>query len=143
MQIVTVHEAKTHMSRLLARVEAGEEFIIARGKTEIAKLVPLQPPLAPRRKPNRFAHLVPPGKDVLEDGFWDALPTEHLGLGTEGEEGFKPLALTLAHGDLAGSFASSHQDPWDRLLAAQAKIEDLALVTNDPQMEMFGIKPYW
>jgi PIN domain nuclease of toxin-antitoxin system len=59
------------------------------------------------------------------------------------EEGFKPLPLTLEHGDLAGSFPSPHQDPWDRLLAAQAKIEDLALVTNDRQMETFGIKPYW
>jgi PIN domain nuclease of toxin-antitoxin system len=59
------------------------------------------------------------------------------------EEGFKPLPLTLAHGDLAGSFDSPHQDPWDRLLAAQAKIEDLALVTNDRQMETFGIKPFW
>ena len=59
------------------------------------------------------------------------------------EEGFKPLPLSLAHGDLAGSFVSPHQDPWDRLLAAQAKIEDLALVTNDSKMESFGIKPFW
>ena len=59
------------------------------------------------------------------------------------EEGFKPLPLTLAHGDLAGSFPSPHQDPWDRLLAAQATLEELALVTNDRQMETFGIKPYW
>lgn len=59
------------------------------------------------------------------------------------EEGFKPLPLTLEHGDMAGSFLSPHQDPWDRLLAAQAKVEDLALVTNDRQMETFGIKPYW
>lgn len=59
------------------------------------------------------------------------------------EEGFKSLPLTPEHGDLAGSFPSPHQDPWDRLLAAQAKIEELALVTNDRQMETFGIKPYW
>ena len=58
------------------------------------------------------------------------------------EEGFKPLPLSLAHGDLAGSFVSPHQDPWDRLLAAQAKIENLALVTNDSKMESFGIKPF-
>jgi len=59
------------------------------------------------------------------------------------EEGFKTLELTLEHGDLAGSFPSTHADPWDRLLAAQALIEDLTLVTNDPKMETFGIKPYW
>jgi PIN domain nuclease of toxin-antitoxin system len=59
------------------------------------------------------------------------------------EEGFKPLPLRLEHGDLAGSFPSAHADPWDRLLAAQAQIEDLTLVTNDRKMETFGIKPYW
>lgn len=59
------------------------------------------------------------------------------------DEGFKPLVLTLEHGELAGSFTSLHADPWDRLLAAQAIVEDLSLVTNDRQMETFGIKPYW
>jgi prevent-host-death family protein len=41
VETVTVHEAKTHLSRLLARVEAGEVIVIARGKTPIAKLVPV------------------------------------------------------------------------------------------------------
>lgn len=36
---VTVHEAKTHLSRLLARVEAGEEIIIRRGRCPVARLV--------------------------------------------------------------------------------------------------------
>lgn len=40
---VTVHETKTHLSRLLAGVEAGEEVVIARGKNEIAKIIPLKP----------------------------------------------------------------------------------------------------
>ena len=37
---VNVHEAKTHLSKLLQRVESGEEITIARGGTPIAKLVP-------------------------------------------------------------------------------------------------------
>lgn len=41
MQIVTVHEAKTHLSKLLARVREGEEIVIAKGKQPQAKLVPL------------------------------------------------------------------------------------------------------
>ncbi len=36
---VKVHEAKTHLSELLAKVEAGEEVIIARGNDPIAKLI--------------------------------------------------------------------------------------------------------
>lgn len=84
MTTVSVHEAKTHLSRLLARVEAGEEVIIARGKQEIAKLVPLKPPAPKRRVPGRFAHLVPPGKeDILAYGFWDPLTDEEMGLGDD------------------------------------------------------------
>jgi antitoxin (DNA-binding transcriptional repressor) of toxin-antitoxin stability system len=44
MESSTVYEAKTQFSRLLARVEAGEEIVICRGKTAIAKLVPLSKP---------------------------------------------------------------------------------------------------
>lgn len=39
MKTVKVHEAKTHLSRLLAEVEAGAEIVIARGDRAIAKLV--------------------------------------------------------------------------------------------------------
>jgi prevent-host-death family protein len=42
MATVTVHEAKTHLSRLLQRVEAGEEIVIARGSVPVARLVPVR-----------------------------------------------------------------------------------------------------
>ena len=47
--MVNIHDAKTHLSKLLRRVQAGEEIVIARGGHPIAKLVPLDPPLEPRR----------------------------------------------------------------------------------------------
>ena len=41
----TVHQAKTHFSRLLKEAEAGQEVIVLRGKKPVAKLVPIdQPP---------------------------------------------------------------------------------------------------
>ncbi len=40
---INVHEAKTHLSRLLARVEAGEERVIARGGQPVARLIPIRP----------------------------------------------------------------------------------------------------
>lgn len=43
MRTVKVHEAKTQFSKLLADVEAGEEIIVQRGDTPVAKLVPLPP----------------------------------------------------------------------------------------------------
>jgi len=49
MEIVTIHAAKTTLSQLLARVEAGEEIVLARGRDPIAKLVPFRPPTAGRR----------------------------------------------------------------------------------------------
>jgi prevent-host-death family protein len=43
METVNVHEAKTHLSRLLARVARGEEIVIARAGKPIARLVPVGP----------------------------------------------------------------------------------------------------
>jgi len=47
MQTVNVHEAKTHLSRLLERVEAGEEIVLARNGKAVARLVPVRS--VPRR----------------------------------------------------------------------------------------------
>jgi prevent-host-death family protein len=48
MDQVNVHQAKTQLSRLLARVEQGEEIVIARDGKPVAKLVPHRPERAPR-----------------------------------------------------------------------------------------------
>ncbi len=80
MTVVTIHEAKTNLSRLIARVLAGEEVTIARGKEPVVKLMPVKDVVKPKRQLGRLAHLIPPGKDPLEDGFWDPLPEEDLAL---------------------------------------------------------------
>ena len=41
---INVHEARTHLSKLLARVEAGEELIIARAGQPVARLIPFARP---------------------------------------------------------------------------------------------------
>ncbi len=68
------------MSRLLARVEAGEEVTIARGKVPVAKLVPLPLVRPSKRELGWLAHTLPAGKDPLADGFWDPLPDDHIGV---------------------------------------------------------------
>lgn len=45
---VNVHEAKTHLSRLLERVESGEEIVIGRAGKPVAMLVPYRRPVGPR-----------------------------------------------------------------------------------------------
>jgi prevent-host-death family protein len=71
MLTVNVHEAKTHLSRLLARVEAGEEVVIARNGKPVARLVECRP----RGKP-RFGSWR--GRIALDDSFFEPLPEEEL-----------------------------------------------------------------
>ncbi|MGL5830498.1 MAG: type II toxin-antitoxin system Phd/YefM family antitoxin [Angustibacter sp.] len=67
--MVPVHYAKTHLSSLLARVERGETVIIARGKTPVARLMPLAE--AGVRRLGFVAYDVP-------DSFFEALPEAEL-----------------------------------------------------------------
>lgn len=83
MDAVTIHEAKTHLSRLIARAEAGEEIILKRGNKEVAKLVPLATRHQGRRVGGRYSE--PGVAGILDDGFWDPLPSDHLGLATSGQ----------------------------------------------------------
>jgi prevent-host-death family protein len=48
VEVTNVYEAKTHLSRLLRRVRAGEEIIIAEAGRPVARLVPIAPPAGPR-----------------------------------------------------------------------------------------------
>ena len=59
------------------------------------------------------------------------------------ENGWQPLALSLAHAQLAGRLPGAHKDPFDRMLAAQALIEDVPLATNDAAFAGFGVKVIW
>ena len=47
---VTIHQAKTHLSRLLQQVEMGEEVVVCRGKLPVAKIVPSGPSRVTRPK---------------------------------------------------------------------------------------------
>jgi prevent-host-death family protein len=65
---VNIHEAKTHLSRLVERVEAGEEITIARAGRPVARLVPVKRALEPR--PLGLWR----GRVVIGDDFDDPLP---------------------------------------------------------------------
>ncbi len=69
MEIVNVHEAKIHLSRLLERAHAGEELIIAKNGRPFARLCPLEKP--PPRRPGLLA-------GEIGDAFFDPLPEEEL-----------------------------------------------------------------
>ena len=75
MVSVGVHEAKTHLSKLLVQVEAGEEVVICRSGKPIARLVPTEPEVKPRRV---FGQDV--GRIWMAEDFNDPLPDEILDL---------------------------------------------------------------
>ncbi|QTD46681.1 type II toxin-antitoxin system Phd/YefM family antitoxin [Ottowia testudinis] len=68
---VNVHEAKTHFSRLLEKVHAGQEVILAKAGKPYARMVPLEPARS-QRQSGRLA-----GK-TLDASFFDALPDAEL-----------------------------------------------------------------
>jgi PIN domain nuclease of toxin-antitoxin system len=56
---------------------------------------------------------------------------------------FLPLPITVEHGHRAGLLPGNHKDPFDRMLAAQAIIDDLDLVSADPAMAGLGARVVW
>jgi prevent-host-death family protein len=71
--IISIHAAKTHLSQLIARVEAGEVITIARGKTPVAKLVPIV-----RKSKREFGAMR--GKFSIGPEFFEPLPIDELDL---------------------------------------------------------------
>ena len=71
MKTVTVHEAKTHLSRLLRDVESGETLIIARGTTPVARLIPFQDGA---RRFDALAELVVRMDETFSDPLEDFIP---------------------------------------------------------------------
>ena len=53
------------------------------------------------------------------------------------------LSKLLDHGVAAGLLAGDHRDPFDRIIAAQALIEGLTVITRDPALATFGCKVIW
>jgi PIN domain nuclease of toxin-antitoxin system len=58
-------------------------------------------------------------------------------------EGFGTLPLSLPHATLAGSLPLHHRDPFDRLLIAQAVVEELVLVSNERAFDQAGVSRLW
>lgn len=69
---ITVHEAKTHLSKLIDRACAGEEVVISRGDTPVVRLVPVVAP-KPRRK---FGAMK--GRASTSRSFFEPLPDDEL-----------------------------------------------------------------
>src|SRR5438874_10060672 len=59
------------------------------------------------------------------------------------DSNFTILPVTLEHAIEAGQLGGPHGDPWDRVLIAQAGIENLIVVTKDQVFEDYGVRILW
>ena len=74
MSVFTIHQAKTNLSRLIAKASAGEEVIIARGSKPVARVVPLGE-VRGKRQPGSLK-----GKLRVGPEFFEPLPISELSL---------------------------------------------------------------
>jgi prevent-host-death family protein len=72
MRIVTIHQAKTNLSRLIEKASQGEEVVIARGAKPVARLIPLGE-LKGKRRPGSWK-----GKLLVGPEFFEPLPEGEL-----------------------------------------------------------------
>ena len=60
--------------------------------------------------------------------------------GAVSRSGFSPLPITLRHADGAGRLPRHHDDPFDRMLIAQASAENLTIITHDARFRPYGVR---
>ena len=104
-------------------------------------------------------------RQVLEDGTneilvssasgWEIMTKHRLGKlphageavrdlrGAVQRAGFEPLSISLDHAIEAGRLASPHRDPFDRMLAAQSRLEKIPLVTDDKIFATLSVPTLW
>jgi PIN domain nuclease of toxin-antitoxin system len=59
------------------------------------------------------------------------------------DQGFIGLPISLRHGHLAGALPGPHRDPFDRMLIAQAILDNLVLVSNERPFDAYGVGRLW
>ena len=59
------------------------------------------------------------------------------------QEGFVELPISIEHAVKAGTLPGSHKDPFDRVLIAQAQVENAAMVTRDSLFRKYAVQCIW
>jgi PIN domain nuclease of toxin-antitoxin system len=58
-------------------------------------------------------------------------------------QGFTALEITILHAQRAGRLPGGHRDPFDRMLIAQAQLEDVPIVSNETIFDAYGVSRIW
>lgn len=136
---VNIHEAKTHLSKLIEKAERGEETIIARAGKPAAKLVPIRPVKPAKRK---LGFLAGQGFKVPGDfNEWGRKEIEEMFYGKP--RGYLELPVSGEHALAVERLPPLHRDPFDRMLLCQAMVEGLTIVTNDEILSQYPVAIHW
>jgi PIN domain nuclease of toxin-antitoxin system len=79
---------------------------------------------------------------VWETSIKRALGKLHVEAGLETEldgDGFASLPISVHHASVAGGLPPHHGDPFDRMLVAQAQVDDLTILTRDPRILQYDV----
>jgi PIN domain nuclease of toxin-antitoxin system len=63
--------------------------------------------------------------------------------GAIASQSFTSLPVTVVHAQRAGALIGDHRDPFDRMSIAQARSDDLILVSNEELFDTFGVTRLW
>ena len=63
--------------------------------------------------------------------------------GAVSSQGFSSLDISMRHAQRAGRLPGAHRDPFDRMLIAQAQLDDLTLVSNEGVFDAYGVSRLW
>jgi PIN domain nuclease of toxin-antitoxin system len=74
-----------------------------------------------------------PGAEKLERDYLDVMENA----------GYTPLDIDAESALRAGRLVAEHRDPFDRMIAAQALAQDIAVLSPDPQLDQFGVRRIW
>jgi PIN domain nuclease of toxin-antitoxin system len=58
-------------------------------------------------------------------------------------QGFVGMPITIAHAQAAGALPGPHRDPFDRMLIAQAMLDDLVLISIERAFDAYGVRRLW
>jgi prevent-host-death family protein len=123
---VNIHEAKTHLSRLLSKVSQGEEVVIARAGRPIARLLPIS---------NTGTKRLPARKEARSRLQPTLMRRSIRRRSSPSDEGALRYACCIT--------SWGHGDPFDRVLIGQSLIEDLPIITADRAFRSYDVRLIW
>ncbi len=135
MRTFNIHEAKTHLSRLVDEAEQGEPFIIAKAGKPKVKVVRLDAPIGPAKR--RLGSLegiytIPEELDEIDR----QLDKEVLRRAMI-DDSYEELPVLGQHAVAVDTLPTIHKDPFDRILIAQAMVEGITLLTASPVIAQY------